>query len=533
MPTILLSDAAAGWLALLALAVPVAIHLWNRRPGRTVQVGSVRWLQAAANRRLRNLRLEQLALLLLRAAIVGLVALAVAGPQWQQRQPARPIRGLILLAPDVLQPDVLPALRPTIDSLRRRDYELRLFAPGFRTVSAATWAQPDSLALLLPPATALPDDYWLRARQAADSFPGRPLQVLSGSALPHFRGARPTLPTRLTWQTVPLPDSTAWLAQAFQPHPDSLRLLVGYSQEEATNFRTVHVASPRASGPVPVPGLPGLQYRAGSPAVLRSAGQTDVPVLTAPLRVVLYADAAHAPAARYLQAALRAVAPGLPQPLEVRTIMPAARFNTPPDWLFWLSDQPAPAAWLAQAQRGSHLWQETTAGTPVAAQLDLTGLVSEAAAAVEVTRLDTSHILATQSIVWQTGTGQPVLLRQQAGKGSRYHLRTRLQPSWTNLPETTALPTLLLQLLRTESVDAQLVAAQPAPAERRRLDARQLGAASWHPVSSIPTQTKLQALPSLLVALRPWVVLVALLLFALERGLAYRRASVSPSSPVA
>jgi hypothetical protein len=53
-------------LALLGILVPVAIHLWNRRPGREVAVGSLRWLTAGANRRLRNLKPEQLWLLLLR-----------------------------------------------------------------------------------------------------------------------------------------------------------------------------------------------------------------------------------------------------------------------------------------------------------------------------------------------------------------------------------------------------------------------------------------------------------------------------------
>ena len=66
-------------LALLGLLVPVAIHLWNRRPGREVPVGSLRWLAAGANRRLRNLKPEQLLLLLLRATLMAVLAVALAG----------------------------------------------------------------------------------------------------------------------------------------------------------------------------------------------------------------------------------------------------------------------------------------------------------------------------------------------------------------------------------------------------------------------------------------------------------------------
>ncbi|WP_141765598.1 BatA domain-containing protein, partial [Hymenobacter coccineus] len=48
----------AALLALLGLLVPLAIYLWNRRPGPEVAVGSLRWLAAGANRRLRNLKPE-------------------------------------------------------------------------------------------------------------------------------------------------------------------------------------------------------------------------------------------------------------------------------------------------------------------------------------------------------------------------------------------------------------------------------------------------------------------------------------------
>jgi hypothetical protein len=115
-------------LALLGLLVPLAIHLWNRRPGREVAVGSLRWLATGANRRLRNLRLEQVLLLLVRAALLAGLALALAGPQWRQPQPAG--RGQVLVSPELADGSSLAAVRPTLDSLRRRGYALRWLAAG-------------------------------------------------------------------------------------------------------------------------------------------------------------------------------------------------------------------------------------------------------------------------------------------------------------------------------------------------------------------------------------------------------------------
>ena len=128
-------------LPLLGLLVPLAIHLWNRRPGREVAVGSLRWLAAGANRRLRRLRLEQVGLLLLRATLLALLAGALAGPQWRQPRPTG--RGQVLVSPELADGSRLAAVRPTLDSLRRHGYALRWLAAGLPLITPAEW-QADS-----------------------------------------------------------------------------------------------------------------------------------------------------------------------------------------------------------------------------------------------------------------------------------------------------------------------------------------------------------------------------------------------------
>ena len=65
---------------LAALAVPVAIHLWRRRKVVTLPFGTLKYLRAASASTRRSARLENLLLLLLRCAIVGLLVLAAARP---------------------------------------------------------------------------------------------------------------------------------------------------------------------------------------------------------------------------------------------------------------------------------------------------------------------------------------------------------------------------------------------------------------------------------------------------------------------
>jgi len=72
-----------GMLAgLAAVAVPVLIHLLNRRQPRTVVFPTIRFLRAATASQSRVHRLRHLILLLLRCAFVALLAAAFARPEW-------------------------------------------------------------------------------------------------------------------------------------------------------------------------------------------------------------------------------------------------------------------------------------------------------------------------------------------------------------------------------------------------------------------------------------------------------------------
>lgn len=67
-------------LGLLAVAVPVWIHLRNRRQVTRVRWGAMRFLRTAVERHEKRLRVENLVLLAARCAVVGLLAVALARP---------------------------------------------------------------------------------------------------------------------------------------------------------------------------------------------------------------------------------------------------------------------------------------------------------------------------------------------------------------------------------------------------------------------------------------------------------------------
>ncbi|MDD5351334.1 MAG: BatA and WFA domain-containing protein, partial [Chthoniobacteraceae bacterium] len=63
-----------------ALALPILIHLWQRRRVVQIPFGTLRFLKAVAARTRRSSRLENLLLLFLRCLVFALIALAVARP---------------------------------------------------------------------------------------------------------------------------------------------------------------------------------------------------------------------------------------------------------------------------------------------------------------------------------------------------------------------------------------------------------------------------------------------------------------------
>ena len=501
-------------LALVGLIVPLAIYLWNRRPGPEVAVGSLRWLAAGANRRLRNLKPEQLALLLLRAAVLGALAVAIAGPTWRQVRPTG--RGQVLVGPELAGTPALAAARPGLDSLRRRGYVLRWLAPGLPVAVA------DSLGRYRGPAAG--NFAWARVQQAVDSFPGQPLRIVVAAALRGLQGPHSPLPAAVRWQLLaPKAPAATWLAEAAGT-PDSLRLLVGRSTATQTTFRTLAVARPTGGAPLRAPGLGPLRYltAADGTGQLRPDTTAQGPgvAVAGPLRAVLYATPGHAEEARYLRAALQAAALGLAVPLQLVTPTAQPTPSAGIDWLFWLADAPVPAAWRAAAARGTHVWQ-AVAGPGAA---DTAQLVAPAAgaAAIALFRRAEGPTLAGSMPLWTDGWGRAVLVRQAVGQGAFYQLATRVQPTWSELADSPALPALLLEVLRPEPEPAAPLDAH----DQRRFDPAQLPSAQGPQVAT----NNLADRSFFFTDLRPWLVLLAMLLFTVERWMARRTAALSSTS---
>src|ERR1700743_1895371 len=117
----------AIWLfALAALSIPVAIHLWNIRQGKTLKVGSISLITVSSQKNSRSFKLHDLLLLLLRCLLLALLAFILMQPLWQKRINLAQIKGWILIPKESLK-ETYQKFKPEIDSLSKAGYEFHYF----------------------------------------------------------------------------------------------------------------------------------------------------------------------------------------------------------------------------------------------------------------------------------------------------------------------------------------------------------------------------------------------------------------------
>jgi hypothetical protein len=74
-----------AWAGLGAIAIPIVVHLFSRRPPRVVEFPSLRFLEASALRPTRRSALSDLPLLCVRIALLAAAVIALAQPLWVDR----------------------------------------------------------------------------------------------------------------------------------------------------------------------------------------------------------------------------------------------------------------------------------------------------------------------------------------------------------------------------------------------------------------------------------------------------------------
>ena len=116
--------------ALAAIGIPLAIHLWNIRKGKTLKVGSIALINAASQKRSLSRRLNDRLLLLLRCLLLILLAFVLSMPLWNRNNNLSKTKGWILIPRENIK-ETYQKFKPKVDSLIKAGFELHYFNKAF------------------------------------------------------------------------------------------------------------------------------------------------------------------------------------------------------------------------------------------------------------------------------------------------------------------------------------------------------------------------------------------------------------------
>ncbi len=199
------------WLwSLTGLLIPIGIHLLSRKEGKTILVGSTRFLTETATSKFSSIKLNELVLLLVRCLLLLAITFFLCGLIWNSISPTEKTKWIVI--ENGLRTN--PHIQTLLDSLSENGYVARALQPGFPPLPTET----DTLRQ---------PDYYKSVQELA-SMPRVEAIVIAKNNLASFKGKRITLPDNVRWIPFPVTES----AQGIIPvnTKDTLHITLVYDE---------------------------------------------------------------------------------------------------------------------------------------------------------------------------------------------------------------------------------------------------------------------------------------------------------------
>lgn len=482
------------WLfAASAILIPIAIHLWNKRQGKTVRIGSLRWLEESASSRLSSIKLTQVGLLLLRCVILMLLAAALAEPVWMQIDPKKVSKKAVVVSPELLYTAALQSIKPAIDTLVKQGFALHTYTSEMQEITLEKWQQ-----LRTNPADSSinqPQNYWSLLPLLSEKYnqPQDSVILFTSDQKRFFTGTKPaSLPENITWIPVATETETTWLQTAAQLNADSLLLLIGHSSRDNITYSSHRTTLKNRSIT-----SNGKQFNfnlSGDYVQLINGYDTSQVILQkAPFQVAILSEKSQQPEVIYIKAALNAISSYTGLPINITE---TATADSSANFIFWLRSDALPE----RIKAGRNVWVQAVA-KPTAVKTSVTLNTMP----VKIHQVSQVAPAPKESIKWRTAAGEALLTKHE----NVYYFRSGFAPQWSDLGQSAQLPELLLPVLF------------PQP-EFTKYDVRASAENQFMPTARTPLQASINS-DAKQQNLLPWFVLAAFMLFLVERFLAIRR----------
>lgn len=302
---------------LLALAIPILIHLWSRKKVRTIKVGSIQFIASTKSKESNSIQLNEWWLLLLRCLIISTLVVILAQPH-------------ITTTPDEEEVAYLfePSLLSTADGVARFE-QIPLEGRRLLQEDFPLWETGD----VITNKEAVPN-YWQLAREmeelAADS-----IVVFTHAFAKALQGKRPTIKKNITWIPVEITKQDKHPLVAIA-HKDSLEIINVLSEAQRLSINKEKIAI-----------LDAALNLAKDSVEIRTNGNSRTIAIKEyfPIEITIIYNKKHDAERSYLEAALRAISQFTQREIAITVILDGEEIDrTTLEYLIDLSDNPMVAS---------------------------------------------------------------------------------------------------------------------------------------------------------------------------------------------
>lgn len=319
------------WWALLGLLLPLIIHLWNRREGKRILVGSIQWMEADQEKRPSSIQFSDFWLFLLRMLLLIAFVFLLLRPVMPSETSRSSTKWVLA--------DSAVAHRPSVQVLLD-SFE----AEGYMVQELTAFAEDSSLIR----------NYWDKLSVLADREPLLDtVLMVADPEMRYLSGRKPGFPFFVQWLPLPGPSASHFLVEAWQQE-QQIVLLIGTTVDTLTEFQIY--ALPERVGSIQLgKDRPTVQLINNESSWQAQVNEHRLDVKNnLQIKVAICYDKGFEGTVRNLSAAIEAVSRFTTIPIQkeekkLNTTIPEA------DWVFWLSDQPLPDS-LARVEEPKEVW---------------------------------------------------------------------------------------------------------------------------------------------------------------------------------
>ncbi|PKV51946.1 putative membrane protein (TIGR02226 family) [Aquimarina sp. MAR_2010_214] len=281
--------------ALLGLIVPIVIHLWSKKEGKTIKIGSIQLLDESDSKQTSSIQINELWLLLLRILLIGILVFLIAGPQIKRKITKVPVTYIV--EPSLVQYEEVSAILDTIGT----EVPIRLLQSGF----------PEYQNDPLPKTSTITPKYWQLAKEM-ETLETDSIVVFTNAFTSGIKGKRPRVHKNISWIIL-------------DPGKPIKNILSAVKKENTIEFLSVSSDDQHLSFDKELVAMNSNQIEFNkemdSVIFLVNGKQEQYPLITeSPVRILVFYEDNLSNEKAYVEAAYNALSKYLNKPIDVHTV---------------------------------------------------------------------------------------------------------------------------------------------------------------------------------------------------------------------